>query len=146
MKVILLAPGFSIGERYNYKTKSTKGFLPPLGLGYLGAVLEAVCHQVRIVDIPAYNLSDTDILNIAVDFQPDVVGFSLLTPTASRAFELARFLKDYLPVPFLFGGPHASAFPEDCFKTGDSRDVVVVGEGETTLVELLGRLYWRASL
>ena len=146
MNILLLAPGFSIGERYNYKTKSRKGFQPPLGLGYLAAVLEDVGHQVRIVDIPAQNLSDTDILNIALEFQPDVLGLSLLTPAAPRAFELTRFLKEYLPIPFIFGGPHASAFPQDCLKTGDPRDIVVIGEGEATLVELLGRLYWRASI
>jgi anaerobic magnesium-protoporphyrin IX monomethyl ester cyclase len=146
VNILLLAPGFTIGERYNYKTKTKKGYLPPLGLGYLGAVLEDTGHQVHIADIPAQGYTDERIAFVANALQPDIIGFSLLTLAAPRAFELARYLKKHIQVPFIFGGPHASAFPQDCFQTGDERDIAVVGEGEITLLELLGKMAWNASL
>jgi len=43
MKVLLVAPP----EEY-----ITKEYLPPLGLGYLAAVLENEGHEVRILDSP----------------------------------------------------------------------------------------------
>lgn len=137
MNVLLIAPGFGIRERYGFETKSKRGFLPPLGLGYIAAVLEQAGHKVAILDISAQGYTDGDIRRLALQFNPQVVGFSLLTPSAPKTFALARYLKRYLPLPFIFGGPHASCFPSDCLDHSDGQDTVVVGEGEQTIVELL---------
>ena len=145
MNVLLLAPGFNIGERYNYKTKSRRGFQPPLGLGYIASVLEEAGHHVRIVDIPLHDYTDDDILTIAKNFPAEVIGLSVMTPAAPRAFQLARHLKHSLDAPVIFGGPHASSFPQDSLRDR-ADDIVVVGEVEYTMLELVERIAAKASV
>ena len=67
----------------------------------------------------------------------DVVGISAITRTQPPSYELARALKAINPrVRVVFGGPHATAHPDEALEAGD---VVVRREGDATLVELMER-------
>jgi len=68
----------------------------------------------------------------------DVVGISSITRTMPPSLELARTLKALHPdIRIVFGGPHATAHPEEALEAGD---VVVRREGDRTLVELMERM------
>jgi len=61
----------------------------------------------------------------------DVVGISVMTPTASRGYELADRIKQDAPsATIVFGGIHATLMPEEALPHGD---VVVCGEGEPVI-------------
>ena len=66
---------------------------------------------------------------------PDVIGMYIHTMSFDTGVELASQLKlDYPHIPLMCGGPHPSVLPEtipECF------DYVVVGEGESSVVEVV---------
>ncbi len=69
--------------------------------------------------------------------ESDIVGFSVITRTASTSYEAADLVRARNPkATILFGGPHVSALPEEALRHGD---VVVMREGDHTLCDLLDR-------
>ncbi|MGE5506098.1 MAG: B12-binding domain-containing radical SAM protein [Actinomycetota bacterium] len=71
------------------------------------------------------------------DFAPGVVGISAKTQNFASVRIVARMVKQWRPdVPVVVGGPHASMARGQLLDCPDI-DVVAVGEGEQTLVELL---------
>lgn len=120
----------------NPRVESFSSILPPLGLLYIGAVLERE-HEVRIFDpLPG----DEKILQEIVKFQPEVIGISILTSYLKRAKCIISNLKEKLPAAFFAaGGVHPTALPDntlDYFKV----DCVVLGEGEETMREICRKI------
>lgn len=68
-------------------------------------------------------------------FQPDFICFTATTGDHQGLLAVARKLKEEFPVPFIWGGPHATFFPEIIHKPGV--DVVVRGEGEEVLPRII---------
>ncbi len=120
---------------------------PPLGLAALAAVARERCgFDVSILD--TYLESDPEAaLDAALRrFEPTVIGLSGLTAERASLAALAERARRACPAaPILIGGPHASADPMDALTFG-SPDAVITGEGEATLVEVLGRLASREPL
>lgn len=114
----------------------------PLGVGFLGTILQQQGHQVRIFDQNAEGLPDPALLEWVAEFQPDVVGFSVITPNYPVARRQMQSLKRHYPeVPLIAGGIHASMFPEDLI--GDGAAAVALGEGESVINELVDCLAHR---
>jgi len=67
----------------------------------------------------------------------DMVAVSLMTNLFSRAVQLTSYLKERLSVPIVWGGIHPTIRPEECIRHAD---IVVVGEGEETMLELAQRI------
>lgn len=67
-----------------------------------------------------------------------LAGFSFYSTDAERAFAARAALVEAVPVRSLAGGVHASARPEATLRAGF--DLVAIGEGEGTLVELVRAL------
>lgn len=112
------------------ETPGTEGWCPPLGLGYLGAVLEQAGHQAQLIDLNAVRCPDSDLIGLVGD--ADVVGITSTMASHREALRLGG-LFDGLPV--LFGGPQASARP-DPYLTGTG-SVVFRGEAEISLPRFL---------
>ena len=51
----------------------------PLGLLYIAAVVRELGHEVRVIDAYAEELDADQVLAMAEEFSPHVVGFSTLT-------------------------------------------------------------------
>jgi anaerobic magnesium-protoporphyrin IX monomethyl ester cyclase len=117
----------------------------PLGAGYLGTVLKHHDHEVRIFDQNAEGLDDNALVKLIAEFQPAVVGFSVITPNYPVARRQLQLLKERYPeIPAIAGGIHTSLFPEDVLR--DGADAVVLGEGELVIVELVSRLVHNEDL
>jgi len=113
---------------------------PPLGLGYLAAVMEAEGHQAAIFDLglePKTPLED-DVARI-VAFAPDLIGVTAMTNNYYSAEEMLRLLRQRASCPTVVGGPHATVFPERVM-ADPNVDYVIYGEGEETLRELVRAL------
>lgn len=67
--------------------------------------------------------------------KPDLVAISVMTPTYTWALEIARFVKDRLGVPVLFGGIHPSTLPELVI-ANECVDMIVVGEGDYAILDI----------
>lgn len=111
----------------------------PLGLGYIGAVLEKEGYTVRIIDIDASKLTRQRFMNILQRFSPFIVGITATTPAFKNALGVARFVKDNIKTTIVFGGIHVTLAPEESIKH-DLIDYIVRGEGEATIVELANAL------
>lgn len=99
--------------------------IPPLSLGYVAA-LTPPGWEIRIVD---ENLQLADNL----EWKPDLVGITTLTPTAPRAYELAaRYRRRGAKV--VLGGIHPTALPDEASQYADS---VVIGEAEPVWKQVL---------
>lgn len=121
----------------------------PTGLLYVASALQKE-HEVCVVDAPAEHwtniqqlpsndwyrgLSYYDILSRLVNFKPEVIGITAnFSVNAPSTYKLANFIKQYLKVPIIFGGPHASVKPTECL---EHCDCVIVGEGEEIILQAI---------
>jgi anaerobic magnesium-protoporphyrin IX monomethyl ester cyclase len=111
--------------------------MPPLGILSLGAVLEKNGIEVEVVpaDILGYNWKDIE--KKIRDFKPAIIGVTTTTENRFDSFKLAALAKKIDPeIMTVLGGPHVSMAREDTLQHIDDVDVVVIGEGERTVVEL----------
>jgi anaerobic magnesium-protoporphyrin IX monomethyl ester cyclase len=147
-KVLLfLPPAVTVKDRIDINP------LPPLGLAYLGAVLEGIGIEVKIVDclIEGWDkrcdvsagtiqigLSDGDIEKIVRDFKPDIVGVNnLFTKQRQQAHKIYAIAKKIeAGTVTVAGGAHPSVMPE-LVLSDPNVDFVVLGEGERTMVDLV---------
>lgn len=109
----------------------------PLGLGYLAAYVlrELPDTQVKIIDYGIETYTPEKWHRELASFQPDMVGFSVLTLGYQQCMRMAKLVKACNPaIVVIAGGPHATVCPEECLT---DCDIVVRGEGEQTLVEIL---------
>ena len=115
-------------------------FNPNLGQLYLAASLRNTGIDVRLLDMASlYGSRDIDALLAAIiDQRPELVGFTLLTEGALYGYDLLAQLKKTVSLPVIAGGPHATSEPLEVLENGF--DIVVLGEGEETLVELVVEL------
>ncbi len=96
-----------------------------------------------------------DFKKIIVEFQPDLIGVSVLEMTHFLGVSLAnaiadpKFLKSAgytKPIPTIFGGPHVSSFGEKGYINEPNIDMLGFREGYPALVELANAIYKRESI
>lgn len=107
--------------------------LPPLGLGYLASSLRKEFGHNRF----EFKIVDRNIEQEIKEFSPDIVGISSVSQNYNRAIQYAKAVKEY-NLPVIVGGVHISALP---FTLTTDMDVGVVGEGESTIIDLVN-LFW----
>jgi len=109
---------------------------PPLGLAYIAAILEAHGHKVSIIDSPTLKVDTKTFIHKVKEFKPDVIGLSIQTPLAPKAYNIAKVIKkESKDIIIIAGGPHPTYMYEEALNNGI--DIVVRGEGEITTAELL---------
>lgn len=124
-----------------HNLKEFVAIVPPMGLLSVAAAAEAAGHRVVIVDADAEGLTADQALDRIVALRPDCVGATVMTATADLCAAFFARLKERLPaVPVVVGGPHPSSLPERTLRDAPAFDVAVIGEGDETIVELLGAL------
>lgn len=109
------------------------------GLKYIAANVRDKGHDARILLLPAY-LEETlhpTIEDFIVEYNPDLIGISLMSIEFYSARNLTRLLRERFQIPIIWGGVHVSTYPEECIKYAD---YVCRGEGESTVVSLLEHL------
>lgn len=130
-------------EHYRQRIMHGKDILrpPPLNLGYLAAVLERQGVEVAIADLIVQEQPIATFQTLLQDYAPDLVGISSTTPSFPTALKLARLSKELRPnTPTVLGGSHVTFTAEETLRENASIDLVVRGEGEQTLQELLACL------
>lgn len=88
-------------------------------------------------------LSEEDILAEIAAFRPDIVGIASLASCMHQSFaSLARAIRrQFDDLPIIAGGQHATAMPYELLRDAEGAiDLVVVGEGELVMSEIVGRL------
>ena len=112
---------------------------PPLGLAWVASVLERGGHKVKIIDTVALKTGLKDLIAEVRSWHPDVIGISVQTPTALKAYRAVAELKREFPdIPVIAGGIHVTYMVDEALDAGF--DVIVRGEGEYTTLELINTL------
>jgi anaerobic magnesium-protoporphyrin IX monomethyl ester cyclase len=104
--------------------------VPPLGVLYLGASLEANGFDPKVVDLAKKGATISG-------FDPCLIGISCVSATyPSMPGIMAECRRVYPGVPVIVGGPHFSIVPDDAEALG--ADSVGVGDCEDAIVEAAG--------
>ncbi len=116
---------------------------PPIGLGYLAAVLKKYNHGVILIDCWVREISNERIFDIIKKVKPDLVGVTALTAHYEEMRELCNYIdfkreesNNQLKFLLIIGGVHVTALPELSISECKA-DLAVLGEGELTLLELV---------
>lgn len=128
-KVFLINPSMDVSSGFGEYDKLMEP-MPCIGLAYLASSCQKAGHTVFVLDNFTENKTFKQIVESIKSFGADVVGISMLTPTANSTEALGRFIKAQLPsIKVIFGNLHASLFAKDLINNG-ACDAVVHGEGE----------------
>jgi anaerobic magnesium-protoporphyrin IX monomethyl ester cyclase len=108
----------------------------PQGIMQLSASLKEAGHDVQLAVA-----SQEDPIQFAVEYAPDIVGYSVMTGSQQYYLALNRQIRQALGdrTPFsVFGGPHPTFFPDMIEEQGV--DGICIGEGEGPMVDLANSL------
>jgi magnesium-protoporphyrin IX monomethyl ester (oxidative) cyclase len=110
---------------------------PPLGIMYIASYVRAKLPDINFSLIDGENRAPKTLIDNIKHLKPDVVGLSLTTMSAQSGYRIVNQIKDAMEVPIVVGGPHPTVLPKEAFEKSEA-DLVVLGEGEQTMLELLG--------
>lgn len=112
---------------------------PPLGLAAIAAVLEKNGHEVSIIDAQALGI-DEDVIAEKV-IGAGIVGITTMTPTFNSSVKVAKTAKKVNNSCFIImGGPHVTVLPEKTLEDVKEVDLIVIGEGEATIAEVINAI------
>ena len=115
---------------------------PPLGLGYLAAVLEKNGYKVYIIDCGLLNINYEKVIDYLIKIKPILIGITSLTVHYNQMKKLSNLIKEnseLKDIPLVLGGVHVTFLPETSIKECNA-DFCIIGEGEITLLELVNAI------
>ncbi|MFH0826729.1 MAG: radical SAM protein [Candidatus Omnitrophota bacterium] len=77
------------------------------------------------------------------EYMPEIVGYSIMTGEHTRLLEINKTLKEEFNFLSVFGGSHATFFPDLIYE--DGVDAICIGEGDIAFVEFCKRMSQRAD-
>ncbi len=111
-------------------------FAPPFGILYLADSLEKRGFKVKLIHGSGNKANIASIISSLERENPIFIGFSAFTsssliPTKRASIEIKKRVK----TPVIWGGLHSTMLPEQTLQN-DFIDIIAIGEGEETIVEL----------
>ena len=125
LRIALISPK---GPLYRHRGGIWKKSLryQPLTLTTLAALIPPeIAHTVQCID--------EGIADVPLDLDVDLIGLTVITGTAVRAYELADHFRAR-GITVVLGGPHVTLIPDDA---APHADAIVTGYAEDTWPELL---------
>ncbi|MBU2263021.1 MAG: B12-binding domain-containing radical SAM protein [Proteobacteria bacterium] len=128
MRVAIIAPPYPLEEAP----------APPLGVTYVAAAFESAGAEVRIFDYIVSRYTPEKLRAQLDDFRPHCVGATSVTLNFPGAAEILKKAKRHRPsLLTVMGGPHVSFDAVRTLETYPEIDLIVAGEGERTIGELM---------
>lgn len=119
---------------------------PPLGIAYMAGVLQENNIDVEILDATAEDMDFKDVEKELLKRKPDLVALTALTPTIGRALETAQVVKETLPDSIVVMGGYHPTFNFIETLEDENVDIVIRGEGEYIMLNLVQALENQSSL
>jgi anaerobic magnesium-protoporphyrin IX monomethyl ester cyclase len=104
---------------------------PPLGLGYIAAYLQQ--HNISVSLIDCTFLNQEEALGKIRQSAPKIIGIYAMFSMKNQAIQLAKLLRNNCEL-LVAGGPLPTSNPESFMQ---DFDVVAIGEGEETMLDLV---------
>ena len=140
------------------KPQKISSYHPPLGLLYLGSILENTGHTVELIDFLAESyplkslnkeLSTTDAVGISVfssSYEETMHG-GRYTYAYKESAKVANYIKEIdSDIPIIIGGPHCSIQPKKSLIEIPYADISVEGDGEQVINEIVESIEGRKKL
>lgn len=133
MRVVLIHPNYHSGGA------EIAGNWPPAWVAYIAGSLKAAGFaEVHFIDAMTNDLTDAEIAARLQELQPDVVGTTAITPSIYKAERILEITKQVVPDALgILGGVHATFMFKQVLSEAPWVDVIVRGEGEEIIVELI---------
>jgi len=134
MKVVLVQPP---NLQRSGDWKKMKVSRPPINIALLASYLRQFEHEPFIYDFDWFEGGAGDMSELILSQNPDVVGFTCLTPRFEITLHIAAKIKKTAPkVKIVIGGAHVNAVKEGSLYSADI-DYAIYGEAEEAFAELL---------
>lgn len=136
MRVLFVFPGFISKDEQ------------PLGIMYISALLKKHNHSAELFNLTSEEFTDfknkldkiTERFIKKIEaFKPDLIGFSVVTPTYLRSLMLSRVARQHSKAKIVFGGAHPTVEPERTISE-KSVDMICIGEGEYSMLDLVTKM------
>lgn len=115
--------------------------LPSMGLLSIASVLINAGFPVQYIDADIDNISIDDVILRLREFNCNIVGITMNAFQETAALDTAREIKNLFPGTIIItGGPHPSAKGIEILKENPFIDIVCIGEGEATIIEIADKL------
>jgi anaerobic magnesium-protoporphyrin IX monomethyl ester cyclase len=133
MRIALIHPNYHSGGA------EIAGSWPPAWVAYLAGPLKAAGYtDVHFIDAMTNDIGPDELRERLVELQPDIVGATAITPSIYKAEEALAIAKQALPdVVTILGGIHATFMYQQVLAEAEGVDVIVRGEGEEIMLELV---------
>lgn len=123
-QVVLIYPPICPGHKPFYS-------MPPMGVTSLATFLTESGITSRVIDAEHHGLSLAEVAEQALNYQPELVGISVMTPMISSALKIARIIKTKnKDIRICLGGPHISTTLGEVYRFTDDVDYLFLGESE----------------
>ncbi len=134
--VILINPGIESPYKVPF---------PPFAFLFIAPKLAEAGYRVKIFDVQIE--ATKTLIKLLKHTDPIWVGFTVMTGSAIKnTIKIAKIVRKYKPhTPIVFGGAHPTLLPGETLKH-PLVDIVVISEGEITVVELTKALEKGADL
>lgn len=134
-RLLLVTPPYHAG------VLESAGRWPNLAFVYLAGQARAAGYDVQVYDAMPKMATLEDILAVVESLQPDYAGITAVTAAYPAAVQVLSAVKRLSPgIVTIIGGIHTNFLWRECLKSEPDVDIVVRGEGEETLPELLAAL------
>ncbi|MBV2359670.1 magnesium-protoporphyrin IX monomethyl ester anaerobic oxidative cyclase [Thalassococcus sp. CAU 1522] len=133
MRILFVHPNYRSGGA------EIAGSWPPAWVAYLtGHLRQAGFDDIHFIDAMTNDIADDDLGRQIAALRPDVVGVTAITPSIYRAEEVLRLAQQAVPDAIrMLGGVHATFMYKQVLSEAPWIDVIVRGEGEEILVNLM---------
>jgi anaerobic magnesium-protoporphyrin IX monomethyl ester cyclase len=150
MKVLLINPP----QTFYPGSEPPAGNLP-IGLMYIGAVLQKSNHRVEILDTFMSNSifqKNGNTITVGMPLErikeeigtrkPDIVGIAgPFTCQIENTLNMSNIVKEVNPsILTLVGGPHVTLVPKEFLDEAKNVDIAIIGEGEYVMLDILQTL------
>lgn len=144
MRILLLTPARRfIANRFGL------GYQIPLGLVLLGGPLVDAGHTVKLIDNELYGWQGAELVEEVARFGPDciLIGHTGSTAAHTTCVSTAQSLRGAFPeVKIAYGGVYPSYAAKEILQKYNAIDVIVRGEGEATVLDLVAAWQGGTSL
>lgn len=117
--------------------KKGSGYVPPLGIMYIASFMEQQGFQCDVLDCLVERFKLSDLKNFVTQNKYDMIGITCMTNSALDAYESVKVIREASPDSLIvMGGVHPTALPDQTVRETLETDLIIVGEGEQTFVDL----------
>jgi radical SAM superfamily enzyme YgiQ (UPF0313 family) len=110
---------------------------PPVGLACIATALRDAGFPAAILDVDLHRLTDSQIAEHLEQTEYDIVGLGNIISGYRHTKRLCRIVKSVQPRALMVVGNTVASIPEKLLAWNPEIDVAVIGEGDSTIVDLV---------